>query len=200
MFDEFIQTYLSYLIDHLLCMIEQSKTSVREAHDEAANLTNLIYLWSRKFVQNRIYSNTINMSMVSYFLDLTAVEAIADMKYESEDVSGRFIAVSSYPNKCEIKLKDTGTQVRLNEMKKVRKLLEITYQSGNDGLYLLYNRKISINKLIRDTNTDFKVIKRMITGDLVRIDIFVYIIKLFLRKLRNHIDNLMNSAQLTILV
>lgn len=38
---------------------------------------------------------------------------------------------------------------------------------------LLYNRKISINKLIRDTNTDFKVIKRMITGDLVRIDIFV---------------------------
>ena len=140
MFDEFIQTYLSYLIDHLLCMIEQSKTSVREAHDEAANLTNLIYLWSRKFVQDRIYSNTINMSMVSYFLDLTAVEAIADMKYESEDVSGRFIAVSSYPNKCEIKLKDTGTQVRLNEMKKVRKLLEITYQSGNDGLYLLYNR------------------------------------------------------------
>ncbi len=38
---------------------------------------------------------------------------------------------------------------------------------------LLYNRKVSINKLIRDTNTDFKVIKRMITGDLVRIDIFV---------------------------
>ena len=38
---------------------------------------------------------------------------------------------------------------------------------------LLDSRKISINKLIRDTNTDFKVIKRMITGELVRIDIFV---------------------------
>ena len=38
---------------------------------------------------------------------------------------------------------------------------------------ILQSRKISMNKLIKDTNTDFKVIKRMITGDLVRFDIFV---------------------------
>ena len=38
---------------------------------------------------------------------------------------------------------------------------------------ILKNKNISINKLIRDTNTDFKVIKRFLTGDLVRIDIFV---------------------------
>lgn len=38
---------------------------------------------------------------------------------------------------------------------------------------LLEERKISINKLMRDTETDFKVIKRLITGDLVRIDIIV---------------------------
>lgn len=38
---------------------------------------------------------------------------------------------------------------------------------------ILYDRKLSINKLIRDTNTDFKVLKRLISGDLVRIDIFV---------------------------
>ena len=139
-FDDFIQTYLSYLTEHLICVIGQSKASAREAHDEEANLANLIYLWSREFVQDRIYSNTINLSLVSRFLDITAVEAIADMKYESEDVSGRFIAVSTGSNKCEIELKDTGTQVRLNEMKKVRKLLEITYRSGNDGLYLLYDR------------------------------------------------------------
>lgn len=48
-----------------------------------------------------------------------------------------------------------------------------------DGYYLfkldklLQDNNISINKLIRDTNTDFKVIKRLITGDLVRIDIIV---------------------------
>lgn len=48
-----------------------------------------------------------------------------------------------------------------------------------NGYYLfklekvLYDRKISINKLMRDTNTDFKVLKRIITGDLVRVDIFV---------------------------
>lgn len=38
---------------------------------------------------------------------------------------------------------------------------------------LLNNKNISINKLMRDTNTDFKVIKRLMTGDLVRIDIIV---------------------------
>lgn len=34
-------------------------------------------------------------------------------------------------------------------------------------------KNISINKLMKDTNTDFKVLKRIITGDLVRFDIFV---------------------------
>ena len=38
---------------------------------------------------------------------------------------------------------------------------------------ILKKRNISINKLIRDTNTDFKVIKRIMTGELVRVDIFV---------------------------
>ena len=38
---------------------------------------------------------------------------------------------------------------------------------------LLYDKNISINKLMRDTNTDFKVIKRLMTGSMVRIDIIV---------------------------
>ena len=38
---------------------------------------------------------------------------------------------------------------------------------------LLKDKNISINKISRDTNTDFKVIKRLITGELVKIDIFV---------------------------
>lgn len=38
---------------------------------------------------------------------------------------------------------------------------------------ILYDRNISINKIMKDTNTDFKVIKRIMSGDLVKIDIFV---------------------------
>ncbi len=38
---------------------------------------------------------------------------------------------------------------------------------------LLKNKNISINKLMKDTNTDFKVIKRILTGELTRIDITV---------------------------
>ena len=43
-------------------------------------------------------------------------------------------------------------------------------------------RNITMNKLICDTNTDFKVIKRLATGELVRIDIFV------LARLCNYFD------------
>jgi len=58
-------------------------------------------------------------------------------------------------------------------MKKFRKV------NIENGYYLfkleniLNDRNISINKLMKDTNADFKVLKRIITGDLVRIDIFV---------------------------
>ena len=38
---------------------------------------------------------------------------------------------------------------------------------------LLKENNISINQLMRDTNTDFKVLKRIMTGELVRFDIFV---------------------------
>lgn len=38
---------------------------------------------------------------------------------------------------------------------------------------LLKDNDISINKLMRDTNTDFKVLKRLMTGELIRFDIFV---------------------------
>lgn len=38
---------------------------------------------------------------------------------------------------------------------------------------ILNERNISINKLMRDTNTDFKVIKRLKSGELLRIDIIV---------------------------
>ena len=38
---------------------------------------------------------------------------------------------------------------------------------------ILKKNNISINKLMRDTNTDFKVLKRLMSGELVRIDIIV---------------------------
>lgn len=38
---------------------------------------------------------------------------------------------------------------------------------------LLEDKKISKNKIMRDTNTDFKVLKRLGTGDLARIDITI---------------------------
>ena len=38
---------------------------------------------------------------------------------------------------------------------------------------ILNKKNISINKLMRDTDTDFKVIKRLMMGNLVKINIFV---------------------------
>ena len=48
-----------------------------------------------------------------------------------------------------------------------------------NGYYLfkleqvLEDKKISKNKLMQDTNTDFKVIKRLGTGDCVRMDLYI---------------------------
>lgn len=58
-------------------------------------------------------------------------------------------------------------------MSKIRKV------QIENGYYLfkleqiLADKNISINKLMRDTNTDFKVIKRIMNGEMVRIDIIV---------------------------
>lgn len=55
-------------------------------------------------------------------------------------------------------------------------MIKVKIESGNYIFKLddiLKERKISINKVIRDTNTDFKVLKRILTGELVRFDIFV---------------------------
>lgn len=38
---------------------------------------------------------------------------------------------------------------------------------------VLNNKNISINKIMKDTNTDHKVIKRLMTGELVKIDMYV---------------------------
>ena len=38
---------------------------------------------------------------------------------------------------------------------------------------LLYDNNISKNKLVRDINTDFKVLQRLFTGDITRVDINV---------------------------
>lgn len=38
---------------------------------------------------------------------------------------------------------------------------------------ILKRKNISINKLMKDTNTDYKVIKRIINGELLRVDIIV---------------------------
>jgi len=52
---------------------------------------------------------------------------------------------------------------------------------------ILKTKNISMNKLIKETNTDFKVLKRLQTGDLVRIDIFV------LARLCNYLNCSMND-------
>lgn len=58
-------------------------------------------------------------------------------------------------------------------------MVKITTLTVENGIYyfklddILKSKNISINKVMRDTNTDFKVLKRMMTGELVRFDIFV---------------------------
>lgn len=38
---------------------------------------------------------------------------------------------------------------------------------------VIAKKNVSINKIMKETNTDFKVIKRIMNGDLVKLDVFV---------------------------
>ena len=58
----------------------------------------------------------------------------------------------------------------------MNKIYKIDYDNGYYLFKLekvLEDKNISINRVMRDTNTDFKVIKRLSTGNLERIDITV---------------------------
>lgn len=62
------------------------------------------------------------------------------------------------------------------ELKDAVVMAKIEVENGCFTLKLkdiLNNRHISINQLLRDTNTDYKVIRRFLNGDLIRIDIYV---------------------------
>ena len=62
-----------------------------------------------------------------------------------------------------------------------------------NGYYLfkldevMKNKNISINKLMRDTNTDYKVIKRLVKGESIKIDTLV------LARLCDYFDCSMNE-------
>ena len=61
-------------------------------------------------------------------------------------------------------------------MKMENKSVELQVEGGTYIFKLenlLEEKGISKNKLVRATNTDFKVIKRLAKGDIVRIDIYV---------------------------
>lgn len=139
-FDHFLKEYLKFMTEHLLIMIEANVTTINGSSDVIIYLRNQIYIWSREFVDAKISKNTIQLSSLSYLQTVTAIEEISKLSYENEMLVGKFMAISTdYTSKCDIVLA-TSSPIMLYEHKKVRKLLEITYQSDNDGLCLLYNK------------------------------------------------------------
>lgn len=58
----------------------------------------------------------------------------------------------------------------------IKKIYKVNFEKGYYLFkleQLLEDKKISKNKIMNETNTDFKVLKRLWSGDLVRIDITV---------------------------
>lgn len=58
----------------------------------------------------------------------------------------------------------------------IKKIYKVNFEKGYYLFkleQLLEDKKISKNKIMNETNTDFKVLKRLWSGDLVRMDITV---------------------------
>jgi len=61
-------------------------------------------------------------------------------------------------------------------VKEVKFMIKVNIEKGYYLFKLddiLKKKNISINKLMKDTNTDYKVIKRLLRGELLRLDIIV---------------------------
>lgn len=58
----------------------------------------------------------------------------------------------------------------------MKKIYKVNFENGYYLFkleQLLDDKKISINKIMRDTNTDYKVIKRLSKGELSKIDMTI---------------------------
>lgn len=127
-YGQLIKEYLEFLTKNLINMIETSLDQIQAANDASSLLKSQLYIWSKEFVNTKITRAVVPLSRLSYLPNINDIEEISKMSYESEALSGKFIAISTNKsNKCNILLKNGNAHIRLHETKKIRKLLEITF-------------------------------------------------------------------------
>lgn len=103
-------------------------------------IMNMIYERAIAFVDDKIRNHIISLKRGSYTIVAEGISRIAYMPYEGAELQNKYMVFMDEDETSDIYFEQAKeNSLRVGEVKKIRKLLEITYERDGEGLYLKCN-------------------------------------------------------------
>lgn len=103
-------------------------------------IMNMIYEKAIAFVDAKIGNHIISLKRGSYTIVAEGISRIAYMPYEGAELQNKYMVFMDEDETSDIYFEQAKeNSLRVGEVKKIRKLLEITYERDGEGLYLKCN-------------------------------------------------------------
>jgi len=147
-----IENYLLYIVPLILHESKVYSEFLIESQISAATKS---LIEEKITIYAPIYIDMHHLGGTYYY---AIIEELSEMTYEGEYLKNKCLLFAEKKQKCDITI---SNNVHLNEIKKVRKLLEITYfENGKKFLGLLYNGdRESVSGLISNKKIDGNYIR-----------------------------------------
>ena len=139
---EYIEYQIRYFFRFLFSDIFNPGENEFSTQDSDTLILSMINLNCRSFIDSAFGIGDSSDQRLPSAGVVPLLEEISSMTYENKDLSGRYVAiVPEIGVECDISLVQ-DTVVAMHNVRKVRKLLEITYYNARirKGLYLVYNK------------------------------------------------------------
>ena len=139
---EYIEYQIRYCFRFLFSEMFNPGDNEFSTHDLDTLILSMINLNCRSFIDSSFGIGDSSDQRLPSAGVVPLLEEISSMTYENKDLSGRYVAiVPEIGDECDITLVQ-DTVVAMQNVRKVRKLLEITYYNARirKGLYLVYNK------------------------------------------------------------
>lgn len=103
-------------------------------------IMNMIYERAIAFVDDKIRNHIISLKRGSYTIVAEGISRIAYMPYEGAELQNKYMVFMDEDETSDIYFEQAKeNSLWVGEVKKIRKLLEITYERDGEGLYLKCN-------------------------------------------------------------
>lgn len=136
--NEMIKKYVLYQIEAFfnnVCGVENI-----DVVDGNIFIMNMIYEKAIAFVDDKIRNHIISLRRGSYTIVAEEISRIAYMPYEGDELQNKYMVFMDEDKTSDIYFEQAKeNSLLVGEVKKIRKLLEITYERDGEGLYLKCN-------------------------------------------------------------